>query len=171
MTLGRKIAALFQMDDETWARHANPWSVWSRATVLPILIGAAWSRVWIGWWALVPGALAVLWTWANPRVFGRPESLDSWAAKSVLGERVWVHRDDEPVPTHHRRLPHLLNGMNGIAALITLWGVVSLRVWPTLFGAALMYVAKFWYLDRMVWLYQDVTDAEPKRRVEKDGCR
>jgi hypothetical protein len=61
--------------------------------------------------------------------------------------------------------------MNGIAALITLWGVVSLRVWPTLFGAALMYVAKFWYLDRMVWLYQDVTDAEPKRRGEKDGCR
>jgi len=79
MTLGKRIAALFGMDDETWMRHANPWSVWSRATVLPVLILAAWSRVWIGWGALVPGVLAVLWMGANPRLFGPPASFDSWA--------------------------------------------------------------------------------------------
>jgi hypothetical protein len=26
------------MDDATWFRHANPWSVWTRASVLPLVI-------------------------------------------------------------------------------------------------------------------------------------
>ena len=41
MTLERKIASAFRMDDETWKRHANPWSVWTRNTVL----AATHSRV------------------------------------------------------------------------------------------------------------------------------
>jgi hypothetical protein len=46
MTLERKIAAAFQMGDEAWLRHANPWSGWTRfATVLPLLSLAVWSRV------------------------------------------------------------------------------------------------------------------------------
>jgi hypothetical protein len=107
MTLEDQAASLFQMDDDTWERHANPWSVWSRTTVLPVLILAAWSRVWLGWWALVPGAVALLWTWLNPRLFGRPASLDSWASKSVMGERVWMNRDEVPVPVHHRWDPNI----------------------------------------------------------------
>ena len=39
-----------RMDDATWRRHANPWSVWTCATVLPVIIFAVWSRVWIGRW-------------------------------------------------------------------------------------------------------------------------
>ena len=60
MTLGEGITSIFQMDDNTWERHANPWSVWSRTTVLPALILAAWSRVWIGWWAFVPATIALM---------------------------------------------------------------------------------------------------------------
>ncbi len=155
MTLSKRIASLFQLDDDTWARHANPWSVWSRTTVLPLLILAAWSRVWIGWWALGPGAVALLWTWLNPRLFGRPESFDTWASKSVLGERLWMNRDEDPVPEHHRVVPNILNGVNGIGSLFVGWGVVQLSIWPTVFGAALVYAGKLWYLDRMVWLYED----------------
>ncbi len=160
MTLGKRISSLFQMGDDTWARHANPWSVWSRCTVLPALVLAAWSRVWIGWWALVPGAIALLWNWLNPRVFGAPDSFDSWASKSVLGERIWINRDEAPVPQHHRLTPNVLNAANGIATLVAVWGVVRLAVWPTVLGAVLMYVFKFWFLDRMVWLYEDTTDEE-----------
>ncbi|MEQ9480849.1 MAG: hypothetical protein RIG27_00965 [Coleofasciculus sp. F4-SAH-05] len=36
MTLENKIAQLFQMDEATWTHHANPWSVWTRNTVLPL---------------------------------------------------------------------------------------------------------------------------------------
>jgi hypothetical protein len=42
-TLESKIARLFSISEETWARHANPWSVWTRFTVLPVL----GDRVWL----------------------------------------------------------------------------------------------------------------------------
>ena len=158
------IASAFAMDDAAWARHANPWSVWTRTTVLPALILAAWSRVWLGWWALVPVALALVWTWLNPHLFAPPTSTDNWASKSVLGERVWMNRNRVPVPVHHRRVPHVLNAVAGVGMLFVLAGVVRLALWPTLFGAALVYAGKLWYLDRMVWLYEDMKDATDKYR-------
>lgn len=45
MTLERAIAHTFSMSDAVWMRHAHPWSVWTRFTVLPLLIVAIWSRV------------------------------------------------------------------------------------------------------------------------------
>ncbi len=165
MTLGDRIASIFRMDDDTWERHANPWSVWSRTTVLPALILAAWSRVWIGGWALALGAIALLWTWFNPRLFGKPPSLDSWASKCVLGERIWVNRDEMPVPEHHRLAPNVLNVVSGIGMLFVIWGVVRLAIWPTLFGAVLAYAGKLWFLDRMVWLYEDMKDATPEHNA------
>jgi hypothetical protein len=60
MTLERRLASMFALDDATWMRHANPWSVWSRNTGLPLLILAFWSRTWIGWWSIVPIVVAVV---------------------------------------------------------------------------------------------------------------
>ena len=54
MTLERKIAGLFKLTDENWMKHANPMSVWTRYSVLPIIVLAFWSRVWIGWWSVIP---------------------------------------------------------------------------------------------------------------------
>src|SRR5690606_2418557 len=109
------IASLFRMDETTWARHANPWSVWTRVAILPLMALAVWSRVWIGWWALLPVALLVVWTWLNPRAFPPPRSFDSWAAKGVLGERLWIaRREGPPLPERHRRLPLVLNGVSAV---------------------------------------------------------
>lgn len=165
MTIGKRVAAIFQMDDDTWERHTNPWSVWSRMTVLPALILAAWSHVWIGWWALMPGAIALLWAWLNPRLFRKPKSLDSWASKSVLGERIWINRDEVSVPEHHRLASNALNAVSGTGMPFVVWGVVQLSVWPTLFGMMLVYAGKLWFLDRMVWLYEDMKDATPEYRA------
>ena len=85
MTLERTIAQLFRMDDATWLRHANPWSGILRNTALPLLIMAFWSRLWLGWWAVIPVVLALLWTWYNPRIFPAPQSLDHWMSKAVTG--------------------------------------------------------------------------------------
>ena len=60
MTLERKIAKLFNLTDENWMKHSNPWSVWTRYSVLPIIVLAFWSRIWIGWWCLVPGIISIL---------------------------------------------------------------------------------------------------------------
>jgi hypothetical protein len=162
MALEQKIALFFGMDDATWLRHANPWSVISRNTVLPALVISLWTRIWLGWWAIVPVALSLLWTWYNPRIFPAPGSLDSWASRGVLGERAWLNRDTVPIPPYHRTIPNLLSAISGLGMLCTLWGVIVLDPWPTLFGAMVVYMGKLWFLDRMVWLWRDMQDATPE---------
>jgi len=164
MTLERRIARLFGLDDDAWMRHANPWSVWSRASVLPLLVGAVWSRVWLGWWALLPVGMTAVWTWLNPHLFAAPASTDNWASKAVLGERVWSRRDEVAVPEGHRFVPHLLNGLNGLASLVLIWGLWRLHLWGTICGMIGMYLAKFWYLDRMVWLYEEMKETRAEYR-------
>jgi hypothetical protein len=159
MTFERKIAKAFALDDVTWLRHANPWSVLLRNTVLPVLVIAFWSRLWLGWWAVALIALGFLWTWFNPRIFPAPVSLDNWASKAVLGERVWLNRDAVPVPERHRTAPNILSGISGIGMLFVFWGVFAFDLWPTLFGLALVYAGKLWFLDRMAWLWEDMKDA------------
>jgi len=164
VTIEQTIASAFQMDEETWARHANPWSVWTRNTVLPILILAFWSRAWLGPWSLALIAGAVIWTWINPRLFTRPKSTDNWASKAVLGERVWLNRKAVPVPGRHRRVPNMLSACSGVGMVFVIWGVYVLDIWPTLLGAAVIYLSKLWFLDRMVWLYEDMKEATPEYR-------
>ena len=73
----------------------------SRFTVLPLFALAVWSRVWIGWWAVLVVALVCVWAWWNPRAFPPPSSTDTWAAKGTFGERVFLNRKALPIPDHH----------------------------------------------------------------------
>lgn len=144
------------MNEAAWARHANPWSVWTRNTALPLLVLAFWSRVWIGWrWASPAILAACLWTWLNPRIFPAPRSTENWASKAVLGERIWMERRRTPVPGRHRVLPALLSGVSAAGVIPVVWGVYSLSLWPTVTGMVVIYLSKLWFLDRMVWLYED----------------
>jgi hypothetical protein len=164
MTLERRLAFAMSMDDAAWFRHANPWSVWTRASVLPLVVLAIWSREWLGAWSGVAIAASVLWMWANPRIFRRPKSMDNWASRGVLGERVWLDRDVVPIPKRHRVLPHVLNGVTALGTLFVVWGLVRFAVWPTFLGAVLIYCGKLWFLDRMVWLYQDMSAVDEHYR-------
>lgn len=156
MTLERRIAAAFRLDEEGWRRHANPWSVWTRNTVLPLLVLAFWSRVWLGWWSLAAIGVALCWAWFNPRLFRPPATMASWAARSVLGERLWMDRDRRPVPRHHRIVPHVLSAVTAAGALLVVWGVAVLHVWATITGVVVVYLGKLWFLDRMVWLHDEM---------------
>jgi hypothetical protein len=89
-----RIAAAFGLRGENWMRHANPVSVWTRFAVLPLLAVSIWSRVWIGWWALVPFVFSLVFMVVNPLLFPRPRSTKNWASKGVLGERIWANRDE-----------------------------------------------------------------------------
>ncbi|MDJ0896330.1 MAG: hypothetical protein QNJ92_14395 [Alphaproteobacteria bacterium] len=160
-TLESRIADWFDMTDEVWMRHANPWSVYTRMTVLPLLILAVWSRVWIGWWALLPVAAAIAWAWYNPRVFTPVRSTENWASMGVFGERVWLNRRNIPVPAHHRVMPHILSGVSVAGLPFLVWGLWRLEPWPTLFGLTVMLGAKIWFVDRMVCLYAEMQDRDP----------
>ena len=78
--------------------------------------------------------------------------------------RVWLNRAQVPIPPHHRRAPHVLAGLASLGVPFLAWGLYQLEVWPTLLGMALVYAGKLWFLDRMVWLYQDMQDAHPDYR-------
>lgn len=147
---------LMAMDDHVWARHANPWSVYSRFTCLPLIALAIWSRVWIGWWSLVPLALALFWTWHNPRAFRPSTKNDGWAFKGTRGERLFLDRKRVPVPRHHEIMANILTSISAVGALILIYGLIVLDPWATIAGLAVTILAKTWFVDRMVWLCDDV---------------
>ncbi len=149
------------MDDATWARHANPWSGWTRFSVLPLFALAVWSRVWIGWWALVPITLVMFWTWINPRLFSEPKSLNNWMSQSILGERVWLARGKIPIPDHHQTMARFLSIAAGLGVLVLGYGLWALDFGITLSGLILSIGAKLWFLDRMVWLNSETTATKP----------
>lgn len=162
MTILRSVTALFHMTDEVWERHANPWSVWTRYSALPLLVLAVWSRTWWGWWAVVPILLVTLWIWLNPRLFPKPNSTHNWASKAVLGERVWLNRSHLPIPRHHQPVTAFTNAVNSVGFLICLWGLIQLAEWPTVLGLSWVILGKTWFLDRMVWLYDEMSDRHPE---------
>ncbi len=155
MSWDQHIAAFFRLDDEGWMRHANPWSAYTRIAIAPLLVAAIWSRMWLGWWCLAPIGLLIVWTIVNPRAFPPPKSTDNWASKGVLGERIWVARDQHPVPRHHRVAALLLTLLSTLGLPPLIYGLWTLDAWATLCGFALTFFGKLWFVDRMVWLHED----------------
>ena len=103
----------------------------------------------------------------NPRIFPATHSLDHWMSKGAMGERVWLNRDAVPVPVYHRRVPNVLSAISAISVLFIIWGVLMFDLWPTLFGTMLAYLSKLWFVDRMVWIWQDMQDATPEYKAGK----
>ncbi|KAB1064403.1 DUF6653 family protein [Salibacter halophilus] len=166
MTAERKIARLFNLNDENWMRHANPWSVWTRYSVLPVIAFAFWSRLWIGWWCILPAVVAILWMILNPVLFSKPKSTKNWASKAVMGERVYLNRDNVEIPTVHQSpIFKILNTISFIGVVLSVWAIVVYSVWGVVLGVTLSYLGKTWYLDRMVWLFEDMKDISPEYKA------
>lgn len=145
---------LMAMDDSTWERHANPWSVYTRVPILPCLALSVWSRVWIGWGSVVAVVLVLVWTYLNPRVFPAPKDQNTWASRGVLGERVFLKRRAEVAP-HHLRWANALAIASLPGLVVLVLGVWQLKAEWAIFGTALTMGPKLWFVHRMGWLYAD----------------
>lgn len=154
----QRIEKTMGMDDAVWARHASPWSVWTRVPILPLLALAIWSRVWLGWWCFAPIAALMIWTYFNPRAFPAPPNLDTWASKGVLGERVFLARKTKPIPQHHVTWGILLSVVAGVGLIPLIYGLWALNVWAVVLGLTITVGGKLWFLDRMVWLLADTAE-------------
>lgn len=152
---------LMGMNEASWARHANPWSGYSRFTVLPLLVLAIWSRDWIGWAAAPLVLLCLAWAWINPRAFAPPRSVEAWVTKGVFGERVFLNRKAVPIPAHHVTWAYLLTAVSAFGLPPLVWGLWVLNPAWTLLGLVLTMGGKVWFVDRMVWLWSDMKDADP----------
>lgn len=67
-----------------FARHANPWSAWTRWASTPLMLLPAWTRrrrhaVLVGAWLAI-----------NPVVFPKVTDKRSWATRAMLGEELWI---------------------------------------------------------------------------------
>ena len=69
---------------------------------------------------------------------------------------MWLNRDKIEIPAHQKTLPKILNGISSIGMILSIWGIVVLSLWPAILGISFAYLGKSWYLDRMVWLYEDM---------------
>ena len=143
------------MSDTTWRRHANPWSVYTRFTCLPLITLAVWSRVWFGWWSLVPLFISIFWTWLNPRIFSEPKTLNSWASKGVMGERVFLKHRFDKIASHHIHMAHILTFLSALGGIVLIYGLYVLDFWAVMCGLILTILPKVWFVDRMVWIYED----------------
>lgn len=162
MTIGHRMESVMGMSEQTWARHANPWSVWTRVPVLPALLLSAYSFWWIGYWCLLPAALVAAWAWINPRAFAPPRNRDSWAAHVTFGERVWAQpAPPSPFPRTTRALQPCFRccPASGWRSRFRGWPCATAgRSRP---GCAVSVIAKLWFCDRMAWLYENMKDADP----------
>jgi len=160
MDYARFLEKLMMMDDATWKRHANPWSVWTRVVILPLFVLFVWCRSWFGYWIFIPIVLLIIWTYLNPRAFPKPSSTDNWASQATFGERVWLNRATKPIPGHHVRFAHMLSGLSGLSLLPMIYGLYAYEPIAAGLGLVLVIVCKLWFLDRMVWLYQDTRNTD-----------
>jgi ABC-type multidrug transport system fused ATPase/permease subunit len=157
---------LFRLDDKGWARHMNPWSVYTRFGALPLLALAAWSRVWWGLPVSLAGlALVALAIWLNPRLFPPASSSKAWGTRGVLGERIWLaSRQSDPavkIPQEFRRSAIILNAINSLGFVGLVYALVVLDWRLALAGGLTSMLAKAWFLDRMVWLYDWAAEQTP----------
>lgn len=152
---------LMSMTDESWRRHANPWSVWTRFTCLPLMVLSLYSWGWIGWGALPLFLLSAAWTWVNPRAFPPPDDFGSWASRGTLGERVFLARDRYAVAAHHVRVAHVLTVLSALGLLPLIYGLIVLDPWATAMGVVATAMPKVWFVDRMVWIHAETTGTTP----------
>lgn len=156
MTIEEKIANAFNLKGDNWMKHANPWSIWTRFATLPFLILAIWSRSWIGWYSLIPILTLIVWLIINPTLFKKPKSFENWGSKSVLGEKYWSQRKKNAVPKHHHTPIIILTILQAIGGILLIIGLWKLALNLTIIGSITVYLSKMWFLDRMVWVYEDM---------------
>lgn len=76
-----------------------------------------------------------------------------------MGERVYLNRDKIEIPEIHKKpIYKILNAISFLGVLLAIWATVYYSIWGAVLGIALAYLGKSWYLDRMVWLFENMKE-------------
>ncbi|MEM6680012.1 MAG: DUF6653 family protein [Pseudomonadota bacterium] len=145
----RLTARAFRLDDDCWARHANPWSVWTRLPILPAITLLLLARESLGWWVFPGLCVAVLWAFVNPRAFPPPPDARAWASRAVLGERLWLAPETK-VPVAVAAAVRKMVAVQILGMLPLILGLWRLDTGLALLGLVLVLGGKMLFLQVMV---------------------
>lgn len=123
-----------------FARHANPWSAWTRWATTPLVVVPVWTRRWSH------AAAVAVWFAVNPVIFPEPAHRRAWSTRAILGEERWSA--DRP-----RDAGLVLNAVASVALSAALVAARRRRLRPTVAATALAMAVTLGYWALMVRYY------------------
>lgn len=127
---------LARISRAVFARHANPWSAWTRWASTPLVLVPIWTRRRSHAW------LVGLWLAANPVIFPKPRDNSQWATRAMLGEELWVA--DRP-----RDAATVVTAAASAAAVIGIVAARRHRLWPAAAATAVQMALTLGYWELM----------------------
>jgi hypothetical protein len=109
---------------------------------MPVLAAGLYLH---SFWILVA---VIIWTVVNPLVFPKPERVDNWMSRGVLGEQLYFAAGKKL----RRDLPTLLNLLNIPVFIGFLYLGYRQELVPMVLAGLLTMTIKFWFIDRMALL-------------------
>ena len=120
-----------------FARHANPWSAWSRWATTPLILLPVWRRSWRD------AAWVTAWFAVNPVVFPAPTDLSAWSTRAMLGEEQWII-------ARPRDRALALSAITTAATVTALINARRRRLLPTVMATAVAMTLTLGYWEMMV---------------------
>jgi hypothetical protein len=120
-----------------FARHANPWSAWSRWASTPLVLLPVWTR------RRSHALVIAIWFALNPVIFPHISDERSWATRAMLGEELWISR-------RPRDSAAAVSAVTSLVAIVALVGARCRRAVPAAVATATQMVLTLVYWQQMV---------------------
>lgn len=131
------MSALARIRRSVFARHANPWSAWTRWATTPLILIPVWRRSWRD------AAWVSAWFALNPVIFPAPADLSAWSTRAMLGEEQWII-------ARPRDAALLVNLAGGAATAAALLNARRRRLLPTVLATVVAMALTMGYWELMV---------------------
>jgi hypothetical protein len=119
-----------------FARHANPWSAWTRWASTPLVLVPVWTR------RPSHAVLVGAWLALNPIIFPRVTDEHNWATRAMLGEELWITR-------RPRDAAAALSVVTSAAAVIAIVAARRHRLAPAVAATAVQMALTLVYWEQM----------------------
>ena len=133
------------LSDTTWARHANPWSGWTRLASYPLAFLPIATRSWR------LGLIVAAWFALNPLLWRPPTHDRSWMTRGVLGERLWTRGQGDPSLSRRMKGWSVVTAALFIPAVVQTWRHRWAAAIPLSLGA---FGTKIWFVHLAGRLYE-----------------
>ena len=80
----------------------------------------------------------------------------------TFGERIYLNRSKENlIPTHHLRMCRIIMALQIVGVPFWCYALYAYKYDSVVLGTLWLMFTKMWFVDRMVWIYQDVKNLNP----------